>query len=105
MITTINKVKAIHYEVVSIYQDLSSVILIPSMPPSGRYYFLCIRDGEVDSERFNNFLKFHWQSWDLKQGHFKAKVQAFSLLDHDANKASPSHHVFSTYYKPVNLSA
>ena len=43
-----------------------SVILIFTMPPTGRYYFLCITDGELDSKKFNNFLKFNWQSWDLK---------------------------------------
>lgn len=35
-----------------------SVILIFTMPPSGRYDFLCITDGEVDSKKLNNFLKF-----------------------------------------------
>lgn len=44
----------------------ASVILIFTLPPSGRYDFLCITDGEVDSKKFSNFLKFSWQSWDLK---------------------------------------
>ena len=43
-----------------------SVILILTMPPTGRYYFLCITDRELDSKKFNNFLKVNWQSWDLK---------------------------------------
>lgn len=43
-----------------------SVILILTMPPTGRNYFFCITDGEVESKKFNNFLKVNGQSWDLK---------------------------------------
>lgn len=61
-IMIINIIKAIHYSKLYIIKwflfsrYFASVILILTMPPSGSYYFPCIKVGEVDSGRFNNLL-------------------------------------------------